>query len=136
LADLGISGLVAPDPVGVGREMVYTLWAGNAGPDPALSVELTSDLASGVTFLSASAPVGWICAHHAGVVTCQAASLGAGIEDSISIRILAPQQAGPVVNTLTISSATAEANYNDNVVNISSSVQYYCYIPIVIKSLP
>src|SRR6185436_3412420 len=48
----------APDPVGVGQTLTYTLVVSNGGPATAASVRLTNTLPAGVSFVSAS-PAGY-----------------------------------------------------------------------------
>jgi uncharacterized repeat protein (TIGR01451 family) len=77
--DLVVSGDDGPDPVGPGDDLIYTIQVENAGPDPAVSVELTAATPVGTTFQSVSAPLGWSCSTPAvggtGPITCTASNL-------------------------------------------------------------
>ena len=67
-ADLSITKMDSPDPVGVGSELTYTLDVSNGGPDTATSVEVTDTLPPGVEFIAATGP-GWACTHAGGRVS-------------------------------------------------------------------
>jgi uncharacterized repeat protein (TIGR01451 family) len=95
--------------------MTYSLSVSNAGPDAAVAVEVVDTLPAGVTFVSA-AGTGWTCANQGDVtVTCTRASLASGsTAPVITLVVRAPAAAGPVVNTASVASATADPTPGDN----------------------
>ena len=59
-ADLSVGLQAAPEPVGAGATLTYTLSVANAGPSQANALTLTDTLPPGVVFVSASG-TGWSC---------------------------------------------------------------------------
>jgi uncharacterized repeat protein (TIGR01451 family) len=60
-ADINLSVSDSPDPVFPDGNITYTVTVGNAGPDAAPSVNLSSFGANNLRFVSATVPVGWNC---------------------------------------------------------------------------
>jgi uncharacterized repeat protein (TIGR01451 family) len=57
-ADLSVSILATPAPVGIGNNLLYTITVNNAGPSAAAGVTVTDILPGGLSFVSASASQG------------------------------------------------------------------------------
>jgi len=112
-ADLMISKADRPDPVATNATLVYTLTARNNGPNTAMSVTVTDNLPSTVTFQSASGS-GWNCGRSGQTVTCTRSSLNAGATSTITITVTAPSQPGTIVNTASITSATFDPTPGNN----------------------
>jgi len=74
MVDLGIQIVDTPDPVAVGDQLTYKVYASNAGVVTATGVSATVTLSPLVSFVSA--PPG--CVHAAGVVTCDFGSVVKG----------------------------------------------------------
>ena len=67
-ADLMVGSMGAPDPVGAGQTLTYTVTVANLGPSTAFSVVVTDLLPQGLTLLGTS---GGPCAEDpSGVPTC------------------------------------------------------------------
>ena len=120
LADLGITMTDAPDPVGVGGNITYSLGVNNAGPDTANIVTVSDPLPVGVTFVSASSSQG-TCTHTAGTVTCNVGTLAAGGSASITI-VVTTTAAGALNNTATVTSGAVDSNTANNSASVSTSV--------------
>ncbi len=119
-ADLSISASAAPEPVGAAADLTYTLGVANAGPSQATSISVTHNLPAGATLQSATGP-GWVCSGS-GPVTCTLASLGVASSTPISIVVTAPPDAGTIVASSSVSSATADATTANNSVSTTSHV--------------
>ncbi len=74
MVDLGIQIVDTPDPVAVGDQLTYKVYASNAGVVTATGVSATVTLSPLVSFVSASSG----CVHSAGVVTCSFGSVVKG----------------------------------------------------------
>ena len=57
-ADLSITKTDSPDPVTAGKNLTYTVQVTNGGPSTASAVTVTDTLPAGVTFVSATPPLG------------------------------------------------------------------------------
>ena len=113
LADLSITK-TGPPTIGAGGSVAYSLSVSNLGPSTATSVSVTDTLPAGVSFVSASG-TGWTCGQAAGVVTCTRPSIGAGTTaPAITINVTAPAAAGSLVNTASVSAATADPDLTNN----------------------
>lgn len=98
---LAVAKVDLVDPVTVGQVITYVLTATNEDAELALSeVEVVDTLPPGTTFVSAQGD-DWACAHDGqepGVVSCQRSSLGPSQSATITLEVLAPEQAGIVLN--------------------------------------
>ena len=91
-ADVTLAKTDAPDPALVGQELVYTLTVINAGPGSATNVVVRDDIATGLTFVSATASQGTGCALQpnpplTGTVVCDLGTLAFEGEATITIRV-------------------------------------------------
>jgi uncharacterized repeat protein (TIGR01451 family) len=122
LADLSLTKTGAPDPVLADAPITYTLTVGNAGPDMATVLVVTDTLPPGTTFVSATG-TDWNCAHAAGMVTCQRASLGSGLSSAVTIVANAPATSGTLTNTATVAATQADPDTTNNTASDSTTVQ-------------
>jgi uncharacterized repeat protein (TIGR01451 family) len=113
-ADLVLTHLDSPDPVGVGENLVYTATILNNGPSPAVEVKLNVDFA-GATFVSADHPS---CSAPApGPLDCSnLGNLDPGQSLVVTIVVTAPASPG----TLT-SNARAESNTSPMVNQVATT---------------
>jgi uncharacterized repeat protein (TIGR01451 family) len=119
-ADLAIAAGASPEPVGAGTTLTYTLNVSNAGPSQATSVSVTDTLPAGTTFGSASG-AGWTCTGT-GPVTCTLPSLGVAAASPITVAVTAPAEAGAILNSATVSSATNDPTSGNNTATTTSNV--------------
>ena len=98
-------------------QIAYTITLTNAGPDPALDVELTDILPAGTTFVSLGAEAGWSCttplAGSAGTVTCTRLSMAVD-SDVFTLTVNAPASPGALSNTAAVTSANEGAPGNES----------------------
>jgi uncharacterized repeat protein (TIGR01451 family) len=113
LADLSILKTVSLDPFVPGQPLTYTLLVRNNGPSDAASVTVTDPVPTGLSVSSATASAG-VCSVAVDVVTCDAPSLAAG--DQMTVTIVAdtdPSIVDTVTNTATVASTTDDPNPGD-----------------------
>lgn len=119
-ADLSITKVDSVDPLFIGSNLTYTLNAVNAGASDAQNVTITDAIPAGMTFVSASAPAGWIASTPAvganGTVTFTKTSFAAGGSESLTIVVAPTAGVGgtTISNTATIASATTDPTSENN----------------------
>ncbi|GAP10825.1 protein containing conserved repeat domain [Bellilinea caldifistulae] len=139
-ADLAVSISASPNPVETGAALTYTVGVQNLGPLAASNLTLTVNLPGGVNFVNAGG-TGWTCSQSAGVVTCTRFSLAAtSSAPDVTITVNAPNQAGSITATASISSETLDlvagndqASANTLVVTIPETGGITIYLPLVKK---
>ncbi len=113
-ADVSIALVDSPDPSAPGGTLTYTASIANAGPDPAVGVQVIGTLPSGAGFVSASG-AGWSCAQASSTVTCGlAAPLPVGAAPSIAIVVHAPAAGGTVTMSGVVTSSTPDPAVGNN----------------------
>lgn len=103
--DLRVSASASPATVNVGANIVFTLRVTNAGPSDAASVVLSNALSARTAILSATTTMG-TCLTNAGLVSCQAASLAAGAQFTVTITA----RAGAGTNSCSAQVSAAETD--------------------------
>ena len=118
--DLGITKS-GPDVIAPGANISYTITVFNGGPDDGASAVMTDALPPGLTFVSVSAPGGWICSTPSvgtiGTVTCNNPTFAvtAGQVFTLVAKVDAGVTPGTFIsNTATISSSTPDVNEENN----------------------
>jgi uncharacterized repeat protein (TIGR01451 family) len=120
-AELAVSMVDSPDPVGAGNNVNYTLTVTNAGPDPVADARLTDSLPAGLTFISATSSQG-SCTNNNGTIQCELGLMTSAAQATVTI-IAATTVVGPVTNTATMSSlTTAELNPSNNTATAITTV--------------
>ncbi|HKQ60505.1 MAG TPA: hypothetical protein VJS92_04420 [Candidatus Polarisedimenticolaceae bacterium] len=120
IADLAIVKTDAPDPVTANGSLTYTLSVTNAGPSTA-SALVVRDVLPGTVRFQSVAGSGWSCGQNAGTVTCTLDSLPPGPAAPITIDVGAPGT-GPLSNTASVQSATADRSPTDNTATATTAV--------------
>lgn len=110
----------APSPATVGSTITYQISVANAGPDLAQDVVLVDSLPGGVSFAAANPSQG-LCSPAGGQVTCNLGHLAAGGSAQVSIQVTA-NSLGSVVNSVTVSSGTADPAAGNNTDTASTEV--------------
>jgi uncharacterized repeat protein (TIGR01451 family) len=122
-ADLSITKTDSVDPVTTGADFSYTLSVANAGPSDASSVSVSDQLPAGTSFVSASG-TGWTCGNVSGTVTCTRPALVSGATaPDIDVTVTAPNSAGTITNTATVSAAENDPTPVDNSDSEDTTVQ-------------
>jgi uncharacterized repeat protein (TIGR01451 family) len=110
-ADVSIDARVNRDSAPVGAKVTYTIVVTNDGPDAADLVTLTDELPVELALESATVDVG-ICTGDPTVI-CTIGSLNNG-ESATATIVARGLQAGPVDNSPTVASATADPDSSNN----------------------
>ncbi len=129
--DLVATQIVAPDPVGVGSNLVCTITVSNRGPAAATGATLTNVLPAGVTFVSATATSGG-CTNDAGVITCALGTLAASNSAVITITVT-PDAAAMLTNTASASAVETDVNLANNTAAATATAMVF---PAVIVEQP
>ena len=111
LADLSVVTTDAPDPVGVGGQLVYTHVVKNSGPNDSRTTTLTDTLPEGVAFLVAQSTQG--SCSGAAIVVCSLGTLPAGASATVTIAV-EPLVAGALSNTATVAGTPDPAGATAN----------------------
>ena len=118
-ADLSVTKTDAPDPVGVGQRLEYTITASNAGPDAASGVTVTDAIPGGV-LVSATASQG-SCSGTA-TVSCSLGSIASGGSATVMIVLTAPNSAQTLTNTASVSASTFDPDQSNNSATATTTV--------------
>jgi uncharacterized repeat protein (TIGR01451 family) len=114
VADLTLTGNVAPTTIVAGTAIDFTLEVGNAGADAAVAPVLSLPLPAGTTFVSATPAAGWDCTPPfvgaSGTVTCTRTSLAAGGGTAtFAVRAFVPTNvSGTISTTATLSARSTD----------------------------
>lgn len=111
-ADPSVQITDSPDPVVKGKQLTYNILVANAGALDANAVSLTDSLPAHVRFVSAT-PTRGSCGVRKRNVTCQIGTLAGGSSVTVSI-VVVPGRAGDIVDTASVSSATADSDLSNN----------------------
>ena len=128
-ADLSVTKVDTPDPVTAGNDITYTITVTNAGPSDAASVVLSDTLPVGATYVSHSAPGGWLCTNPSpgsgGTVSCSIATLPPGSAVfTLVVAVGTGVTNGTVItNMATASSATSDPNPGNETGTAMTTVQ-------------
>jgi uncharacterized repeat protein (TIGR01451 family) len=110
-ADLRIEKSDSKDPVKPGDELVYTITVHNDGPADAVSVKVTEDLPSMLTFVSTSGCAG----DPNGVPTCSLGNIESGGSASYTVTVTVDSDAtGTLVNAVEVTADTPDDNPGNN----------------------
>jgi uncharacterized repeat protein (TIGR01451 family) len=121
LADVSVTKTDSPDPLEVGANLTYTITLTNAGPSEAQNVTLTDAIPANTTFVSFTAPAGFVVTAQpvggAGAVTAAAANFAEGASGTfrLVVNVNADAPAGSTIsNTASVASSTADPTPGNN----------------------
>jgi len=121
VADLSLSASASADSVSVGENVTYSIFASNNGPSDATNVVLTSQLPTGMSYVSSTTGQG-SCSHSSGTVTCNLGTLSADAATSISI-VAQASQAGTLSHDISVvSSDVSDSDASNNSTSVSVTV--------------
>src|SRR5205807_219465 len=106
-----------PDPVTLGDNLAYNLFATNNGPSTASNVVITDILPSSVTFVSASPG----CSQLASTITCPIGALANGATVGVEITVK-PSVVGLITNTATVRADQTDPNSANNTATATTKV--------------
>jgi uncharacterized repeat protein (TIGR01451 family) len=122
-ADVSIRKSASPNPVAVGGTVTFSMVVTNSGPSDARGLVVTDPLPAGLRLAGAQAPGS--CAPLGRTVICNVGSLGAGASATVAISavVLSGALPGPLVNSVTVQSETADRNPGNNSASISVRIR-------------
>jgi uncharacterized repeat protein (TIGR01451 family) len=118
-ADLAVTKVDSPDPVGPGQNITYTIAVTNNGPDTASNVTLTDALPANTTFVSASQQSGPAftlttpAAGAGGTFTATSATMAAGASAVFTLVVQVDPGTPPattISNTASVSTTSTDVN--------------------------
>jgi uncharacterized repeat protein (TIGR01451 family) len=112
LPDLAVTKTPSPPPYGTGMPITWTIAVANNSAVQATGVTVTDTIPPGTTFVSAAPSTG-SCSGTT-TVTCNLGTLNGGASATIALTVTLPATPGPVTNSATASSSTADANPANN----------------------
>jgi uncharacterized repeat protein (TIGR01451 family) len=128
-ADLSVTDMAVPNPVAAGSNITYTQVVTNNGPSAADTATLVQAVPANTTFVSISAPAGWICttpgAGGTGNVVCSTLSMTGSTAATFSmvVKVTAGTTSGTViVDTATVSSSVSDPNSTNNTASAATVV--------------
>jgi uncharacterized repeat protein (TIGR01451 family) len=122
-ADLALSMTATPTPVFLSSTLTYTIQVQNLGQANAAAVQVVDTIPATTTFVSANAPAGWACSGTTTVTCSLTGTMAQGGAATITITVTSPSTAGPISNTATVSSSTADPVAANNSATIVTVVQ-------------
>jgi uncharacterized repeat protein (TIGR01451 family) len=115
-ADMAITKLDTPDPIGLGAQgasnLTYTITVNNQGPDNASIATVTDPLPGGVTFVSATPSQG-SCSNVSGTVACNLGAIASGSSANVTI-VVTPTAGGVITNTATVAASAIDPSGGNN----------------------
>jgi uncharacterized repeat protein (TIGR01451 family) len=123
-SDLSVSVSPSASSVVAGAALSYTVTVSNSSSSSiATGVVLTDVLPAGVTFVSASAPMGTPTAQSGDFVTASIGTLNPGASASVIFNMTAgPSGIVPVTDIASVTSALPDPNLSNNVMSASTTV--------------
>lgn len=118
-ADLSIYGYPSDESAKAGRELTYSFFVDNFGPDTATNTVFEDTLPSGVEFIRATVSGVDPCTQAGGVVTCELGDLPGSAYVEVVIR---PTQAGTIENVASVGSDAEDPDTTNNESRIASEV--------------
>jgi uncharacterized repeat protein (TIGR01451 family) len=119
-ADVSITKVAAPEPVGVGQDLTYTITVtNNSSFNTATNAVVSDTLPPGATFKSSGASQG-SCSGQA-TVQCSLGSIAAGATATATI-VVTPTTGGARSNTATVSASTPDPAPANNSATATSTV--------------
>ena len=128
--DLSVTKSDSPDPVLINGSLTYTIRVTNNGSVEATGVNLTDNLPSGMSFVSAT-PTQGTCTGTT-TVTCSLGSLDGGFQATVSLVVM-PVSTGVISNLATVSGNETDFNSGNNSAVASTKVNA---IPVPVTNSP
>ena len=110
-ADLSVTKSVTPNPAFVGDPVVYTIVVANAGPEPAVAVQLTDTVPAGVSVTSVTTTQG--TCTGTGPIVCSLGTLVSGTTATVSVAATATAS-GSQTNTASATTTTPDPALANN----------------------
>ncbi len=122
-ADLAVRKIGVPNPVILGKNLIYAVTVMNNGPDRATGVILTDTLPEEVTFVSLTSSQGSFQVVGKEVI-CQLGTLNVNGKATVFINVIT-NESGTILNQARVEGNEADPNPDDNHVTIETTVVDY-----------
>ncbi len=133
-ADLGVTIVDSPDPVGVGSTLTYTIAVTNRGPVAATGIKLTNTLPASATFVSASSTQGTFVSTGGTIIySLGAITNGGGALVTIVVR---PGSIGTITATSRVVANEADLIPANNVATATTTVAPSADLGVTIIDTP
>jgi uncharacterized repeat protein (TIGR01451 family) len=117
LADLSLNVSAAPEPVGVGSNLVYSISITNQGPNAASGVTVSNRIPAGITFVSATGGA----MPSSGILLVNLGSLATGAVTNAQV-IVQPTAAGKLTNLFQVFANEFDPVLTNNSATVVSTV--------------
>ena len=117
---LAVTGRQGPNPVTVGRDLIYLFTVTNHASQDATDVTLIGNLPTGVQFVSATTEQGTY-SESPGVVTFDLGMLAAGQNATVTVRVI-PTASGTLTVTAIVDGTVPDLDPSDNTVTLQTTV--------------
>jgi uncharacterized repeat protein (TIGR01451 family) len=128
LADLGLTGVAAPNPCLAGGTLTYTFTVANSGPNPATSVIFSNTVPAGVTLISANSSQGTAITNGA-TVLAGLGTLNTGAVATVTVVVVPTPAAIPsgantaiLTNTATVVTSSTDPSPVNNTASVVATV--------------
>jgi uncharacterized repeat protein (TIGR01451 family) len=122
-ADLALTMTAAPTPVFLSSSLTYTIQVQNLGQASAATVLVADTIPTGTTLVSATGSAGWACIGTTAISCSLTGTLALNATGTITITVTSPVTTGPITNTATVSSSTADPVSANNSATVITVVQ-------------
>ena len=121
VCDLAVTDSGTPNPVPVGGTITYTQVVTNTGPSNCTTATLTEPYPNNTTFGSLPSPTGWSCTTT-NPINCTNPSVAPGSSTTFTLKMNVSAGSAPIVDTVTIGSATHDTNLANNTATVTIGV--------------
>jgi uncharacterized repeat protein (TIGR01451 family) len=119
--DIAVSIAIPPDPVYLGRQLVYTLTIVNHGSGPATGVVLNDALPSGATPVSVASSQGSV-SPSTGSVAAWLGTLAPGAKATVTIVVALGGSPNQLIDTASVSSTETDSDPSNNTTSLTTLV--------------
>ncbi|HEX4955293.1 MAG TPA: hypothetical protein VF017_18035 [Thermoanaerobaculia bacterium] len=136
VADLGVTLVDAPDPLGVGEQLTFTATVSNSGPATGLATTFATSLPAGLTLLSA-VPTQGSCTPSGASVSCNLGSLANGLSAMVVLQAsVASTAPASLVTTVTVSGAGSDPNAANDSATATTTVNLLADLALTLADSP
>lgn len=132
-ADVSITMTAAPDPVGIGQQVTYTLTVTNHGPDVASEVQVTDWLPAQLSLVSATPSQG-TCTGTT-TVTCTLNDLDMGGSASVAL-VVQTLADGTASNTATVTTSAEDPTPENNDATVAITIEPAADVSVSVSDAP
>lgn len=120
-SDLSVSMTDTPDPVQINQQVTYNITVVNNGPDTGTGVTLSDTLPAGSAYVSHASSQG-ACTPAGNTLSCSIGTMANGASVTVAVVVTAPDTAGSIMNTATVSGASQDPVPGNNSSSATTTV--------------